>query len=80
MVTDIGLLIEPAWRQQAPQILLGGLIADPQAQGRRNTLRSNPTPRVEAVQFNSKVSAMPPIHSNKSNAPVAGTADTLLLR
>jgi hypothetical protein len=80
MVTDIGLQIGPAWRQQAPQILLGGLGESPQAQSRRNTLHSNPTPRVEAVQFNSKVSAMPPTQSHKSNPPVAGTADTLLLR
>jgi hypothetical protein len=80
MVTDIGLQIGPAWWQQALQILLGGLGESSQAQGRRNTLHSNPTPRVEAVQFNSKVSAMPPNHSHKSSTPVAGTADTLLLR
>jgi hypothetical protein len=33
MVTDIGLQIEPAWWQQAPQILLGVLNQGPQRPG-----------------------------------------------
>lgn len=78
--SDIGLQIGPARPQAALPAVAQGPTKPHAPQGRTNSLHCNSHAWVEAVQFNSEVSAMPQNHSQHLNAHVPGTADTSLLR